>query len=89
VLKFILNLIDDKSTHVMKKIRMIVSGALAFKSPDLNAFQCVNNVCKLKHKPVDPNGVEFHLTKGAVTNITIDGLPCINRCDTATNYSLE
>jgi len=87
-----------KSIFFMKKIRMIVSavavfavvsGALAFKSANLNAFQCISNVCTLKDQTVDPNGTDIQLGQGAVTTVNIAGQACAGRCDAATNYSLE
>jgi len=82
----------------MNKIRMIISavavftvvvGALAFKSSNLIAFQCVNNVCTFKSQFINPNGNSIHLSQGALTNVNITGQPCPNTCDQPVDYTLE
>jgi len=84
----------------MKKVRMIVSavavfavvgGALAFKTPNLNAFACddATNKCVLSRQTVNPAGSTLHLAKGAITTANIAGQTCTSICDQPITFSVE
>ena len=80
----------------MKKNRMIVnsvvvlaivSAALAFKAPNYQVYECVENKCHQTFSPVDPDG-DLISKIGAETQAPLEGEPC-SLCDDPIQFTPE